>query len=94
VPVVAADGAVWPEALARSGRRHGPGLFGLVTEAGQVVFEGSVGVADMAKPRPIGAHHGIHADPAGRCVILWQNGLDDHDPLSADAPFIRAALAG
>ena len=29
----------------------------------------------------------------GRCVILWQNGLDFHDSLSSDAPFIRAALA-
>jgi hypothetical protein len=30
---------------------------------------------------------------AGRCVIQWQNGFDAHHPLSADTPFIRAALA-
>lgn len=42
-------------ALAHSGERHGPGLFGLVTESGAVVFEGTVGVADLRAPRPIEA---------------------------------------
>jgi D-alanyl-D-alanine carboxypeptidase len=40
------------DALARSGQDHGPGLFGLVTEAGQVVFAGSAGAADLTRPRP------------------------------------------
>jgi D-alanyl-D-alanine carboxypeptidase len=31
---------------------------------------------------------------AGRCVVAWQNGIDLHDPLSWDAPFVQAALAG
>jgi D-alanyl-D-alanine carboxypeptidase len=30
---------------------------------------------------------------AGRCVVLWQNGDDAHDPLDFDNPFIRAALS-
>lgn len=34
---------------------HGPGLFGLVTEAGEVVFEHSLGVADLDRPRPLTA---------------------------------------
>jgi D-alanyl-D-alanine carboxypeptidase len=29
----------------------------------------------------------------GRCVVLWQNGMDLYDMLSTDAPFIRAALS-
>jgi D-alanyl-D-alanine carboxypeptidase len=29
----------------------------------------------------------------GRCVILWQNGIDLYGMLSTDTPFIRAALA-
>jgi D-alanyl-D-alanine carboxypeptidase len=53
--MVAADGVILQEALARSGQQHGPGLFGLVTENGEVVFEGSVGVADLGDPRPIRA---------------------------------------
>jgi D-alanyl-D-alanine carboxypeptidase len=31
---------------------------------------------------------------SGRCVVVWQNGIDLHNPLSSDTPFIRAALAG
>jgi len=42
-------------ALARTGEDHGPGLYGLVTEAGRPVFTGSVGVADLSRPRPIEA---------------------------------------
>ena len=49
------DDAVLTAALAETGVDHGPGLFGLVTEHGEVVFEGSVGVADLAGPRPIAA---------------------------------------
>jgi len=49
------DDAVLTAALAETGVDHGPGLFGLVTEHGEVVFEGSVGVADLARPRPIAA---------------------------------------
>ncbi|HEY8473571.1 MAG TPA: hypothetical protein VIL37_13175 [Natronosporangium sp.] len=30
---------------------------------------------------------------SGRCVVLWQNGMDLHDPLSTDTPFIQTALA-
>lgn len=52
VRLVAADCVALQDALARSADEHGPGLFGLVTEDGQVVFEGSAGVADLANPRP------------------------------------------
>ena len=31
---------------------------------------------------------------SGRCVVVWQNGIDLHDPLTSDTPFVRAALAG
>jgi D-alanyl-D-alanine carboxypeptidase len=55
VRMVAVDEAVLRDALALGGQRHGPGLFGLVTEDGAVVFEGSVGVADIEDPRPIQA---------------------------------------
>jgi D-alanyl-D-alanine carboxypeptidase len=30
---------------------------------------------------------------SGRSVVLWQNGIDMHNPLTTDAPFVRAALA-
>lgn len=30
---------------------------------------------------------------SGRSVVVWQNGVDVHDTLSSDTPFIRAALA-
>jgi hypothetical protein len=30
---------------------------------------------------------------SGRCVVVWQNGIDLHDPLSSDTPFVQAALA-
>ena len=43
------------KALADTGRDHGPGLYGLVTERGEVAFEGWVGVADLDNPRPIEA---------------------------------------
>lgn len=42
-------------ALEASAEGHGPGLFGLVTDGGEVVFAGSVGVADLADPRPMTA---------------------------------------
>lgn len=44
------------EALEETWRDHGPGLYGLVTEDGEVVFEGSVGIADLDNPRPIDAN--------------------------------------
>lgn len=31
---------------------------------------------------------------SGRTVVLWQNGIDMHDPLGSDTPFMQAALAG
>lgn len=42
-------------ALAKTAAEHGPGLYGLVTEAGRPVFTGAVGVADLDGTRPIGA---------------------------------------
>jgi D-alanyl-D-alanine carboxypeptidase len=30
---------------------------------------------------------------SGRCVVVWQNGMDLHEPLSSDTPFVQAALA-
>jgi D-alanyl-D-alanine carboxypeptidase len=30
---------------------------------------------------------------SGRCVVVWQNGIDLHNPLSSDTVFVRAALA-
>jgi D-alanyl-D-alanine carboxypeptidase len=29
---------------------------------------------------------------SGRCVVVWQNGIDLHNPLSSDTPFVQAAL--
>lgn len=52
---MAIDAGELRSALEETGERHGPGLFGLVTERGEVVFEGSTGVADLAAPRPFGA---------------------------------------
>jgi D-alanyl-D-alanine carboxypeptidase len=31
---------------------------------------------------------------SGRCVVVWQNGMDLHEPLSSDMPFVQAPLAG
>jgi D-alanyl-D-alanine carboxypeptidase len=31
---------------------------------------------------------------SGRCVVVWQNGIDLHDPLTSDTPFVQAALSG
>lgn len=42
-------------ALAETARAHGPGLFALVTDAGEVVFEAGVGVAALDSDRPITA---------------------------------------
>ncbi|MBR7833332.1 beta-lactamase family protein [Actinospica durhamensis] len=47
-------------------------------------------------------HHGgspgfttfVARTETGRCIVLWQNGLDLHDPLSSDTAFIQAALRG
>lgn len=30
---------------------------------------------------------------SGRCVVVWQNGIDLHNPLTSDTAFVRAALA-
>lgn len=49
------DAGALQEALARTAKDHGPGLYGLVTEDGTEVFAGSVGVADLQHPRPIEA---------------------------------------
>ena len=38
------------DALARTAETHGPGLVGLVSEHGEPVFEGAVGVADLDTP--------------------------------------------
>ena len=46
------DPAPLEDALARTAETHGPGLVGLVTEHGESVFEGAVGVADLADGRP------------------------------------------
>jgi D-alanyl-D-alanine carboxypeptidase len=40
--------------LERLGKSRGPGLYALVTDGGEVVFEHAVGVADLREPRPIG----------------------------------------
>jgi hypothetical protein len=70
------DDAVLTAALAETGADHGPGLFGLVTDHGEVVFEGS-GVADLIRPRPIAEQstcvfHSPHSwrgeDAAARCA--------------------------
>lgn len=36
--------------------------------------------------------HGGGRTESGRCVVLWQNGMDLHNPLSSDTPFVRATL--
>jgi D-alanyl-D-alanine carboxypeptidase len=52
---VAVDGRVLQAALGETARDHGPGVYGLVTEAGRPVFAAAVGVADLSRPRPIEA---------------------------------------
>ena len=46
------DPAPLQDALVRTAETHGPGLVGLVTEHGEPVFEGAVGVTDLADGRP------------------------------------------
>ena len=46
------DPAPLEDALARTAETHGPGLVGLVTDDGELVFEGAVGVASLADGRP------------------------------------------
>lgn len=46
------DPAPLQDALLRTAETHGPGLVGLVTEHGEPVFEGAVGVTDLADGRP------------------------------------------
>jgi D-alanyl-D-alanine carboxypeptidase len=48
---VPTDPALLTDALARTAETHGPGLVGLVTDHGEPVFEGAVGVADLAGGR-------------------------------------------
>jgi D-alanyl-D-alanine carboxypeptidase len=52
---MAVDEEALQTALAKTAMEHGPGLYGLVTEAGSAVFTGAVGVADLDQPRLIGA---------------------------------------
>lgn len=40
-------------ALAKTAEDHGPGVYGLVTEDGRISFAGTVGLADLDRPRPI-----------------------------------------
>src|SRR5690348_2989139 len=47
------DGEALRDALEKTAADHGPGVYGLVTEAGRTVFAGAVGVADLADRRPI-----------------------------------------
>ena len=49
------DGEALQAALALTAADHGPGVYALVTEAGQTVFTGAIGVADLDNPRPIEA---------------------------------------
>lgn len=45
-------------------------------------------------------HHGgspgyttfVARTESGRCVVLWQNGMDLYGPLSSDTAFVQAAL--
>ena len=52
---MAVDVTVLSDALRETARDHGPGIYGLVTENGKVVFEGSEGVADLRSGRAINA---------------------------------------
>jgi D-alanyl-D-alanine carboxypeptidase len=42
-------------ALAATANDHGPGVYGLVTQHGRISFAGTVGVADLDRPRTINA---------------------------------------
>lgn len=55
MPDVTYDTGALARALEETAADHGPGLFGLVTDGGEVVYAGSVGTADLDAPRPIGA---------------------------------------
>ena len=67
------------DALARTAETHGPGLVGLVTEHGRSV----PGYTTVAL-RTAG----------GRMIVPGQNGIDLHDVLTSDTPFVAAALGG
>lgn len=45
------DPALLEDALARTAETHGPGLVGLVTDHGEPVFEGAIGLTDLADGR-------------------------------------------
>jgi D-alanyl-D-alanine carboxypeptidase len=49
---VPTDPALLQDTLARTAETHGPGLVGLITDRGEPVFEGGVGVTDLADGRP------------------------------------------
>lgn len=83
------DPAVLQEALARTAEMHGPGLIGLVTDHGESVSEGAVGVTDLADGPPTTAD-----DWLSRTIVLCRNGIDLHEVLTSDTPFVAAALAG
>jgi CubicO group peptidase (beta-lactamase class C family) len=158
---VPTDPALLEDALARTAETHGPGLVGLVTDHGEPVFEGAIGLTDLADGRRptaddwfrIGSvtktyvsavlvqllREGAFArtdtveqwlpglvpggdqlpvelllrmrsglpdyawamhttvvlrTAADRTVVLCQNGIDLHDVLTSDTPFVAAALAG
>jgi D-alanyl-D-alanine carboxypeptidase len=48
---VPTDPALLEDALARTAEMHGPGLVGLVTDQGEQVFEGAIGLTDLADGR-------------------------------------------
>jgi len=45
-------------------------------------------------PQPLLKKTEIDFDLNGRTVVLCQNGIDLHDVLTSDTPFVAAALAG
>jgi hypothetical protein len=69
------------DALARTAETHGhgPGPVGLVTEHGR----GGPGYTTV-----------VLRTAGGRTIVPGQNGIDLHDVLTSDPPFVATALAG
>lgn len=55
--------------LDRLGEARGPGLFTLVADAGKVTFTGSVGTADLDRPRPIAADDRFRIASIGKIYL-------------------------
>ena len=95
--------AFWDALL--GGRVLNPADLALMTEPAEPLDEHrsrGIGLVRYEREGVVAyTHHGgvpgyttiVAGTAAGRCVVLAQNGIDLHDVLDSDAPFVTAALA-